>query len=200
MTFWNFDFSLFNSVRWGLRFIADEAEMAPGPTTDETPGPSTTSPPPPHGDHQGESPNWYAYLELETRDIAGVMRDGLFLTQDNVREEEGCLRKDYWPDQKSWGHTRYYTIVDPRWSGHLYVCAWDIRPVINFRLHHLTADKVELARVEDEEENTVYCYDVDAPECSANFIYDDMPMDGLWPWPKEEYEVEGQPSQPREDS
>ncbi|RSL46185.1 hypothetical protein CEP51_015971 [Fusarium floridanum] len=229
MAFWNFDLSLLNSVRRSLGFIANEAEMAPSPT-DQTPGPSTAGPPPPHGDQQEESPSriwtidfkfisdrqgvkrlgsvhslvdWTAYLDIETRDLAGIMRDGLFLTHDNVREEEGRLRSDYWPEDKSWVYTRSYTIVDSRWSGFLHVCAWDVRPVANFRLHHLTADKVEMARVEDDEENTVYCYDVDAPDCSANFIYDDMPMDGLWPWPKEECEVEGQPgqpSQPQEDS
>ncbi|RSL56906.1 hypothetical protein CEP53_006637 [Fusarium sp. AF-6] len=226
MTFWNFDSPLLNSLCRSLGFIENEAEMAPGPT-DQTPGPSTASPPPLHGDHQEESPSriwrinfnvssdyqeikrggctrplvdWYAYLELETRDLAGIMRDGLFLTQDNVREEEGRLMKDYWPEEERWGYTRSYTIVDSRWSGYLDVCAWDVRPLANFRLHHLTADKVEMARVEDEEENIVYCYDVDVPDCSANFIYDDMPMDGLWPWPKEECEVEGQPSQPQEDS
>ncbi|KAI8717738.1 hypothetical protein NCS52_00850700 [Fusarium sp. LHS14.1] len=198
--------------------MTDEEETAPFPTTYETPGPDTTDPPPPYED-QEESPkrvwqirftfmsdrqrfkkrgshrpqlDWWANLEIETWDIAGVMRDGLFLTQENVQEEEGHARHDYWPKDKSWSYTRCYTIVDPRWSGYLHVCSQDIRPVANFRLHHLTANNVSRARVEDEEDFIVYCYNVDEPEHSANFIYDDMPMGGLWPWPKEEYVVESQ--------
>lgn len=211
MASWRFDSSLLDSVCRGLGIITNEEEMAPYPTTHETPGPDTTDPPPPYEDHVESSRkiwqirfefmsdrqefkkrgslrpllDWSADLELETWDIAGVMRDGLFLTQDNVQEEEGHARHLYWPEKKRWSYTRCYTIVDSRWSGYLQVYSWDIRPVANFRLHHLTADKVCLARVEDEEEYTVYCYNVDEPERSANFIYDDMPMGGLWPWPKE---------------
>lgn len=80
--------------------------------------------------------DWAAKLELETWDLAGVMRDGLFLKLD-------------------------------------------IRPVASFRLDHLSADKVIKASVLDEDENTVYCYDLVKPELTTNFIYDDMPMDGL---------------------
>ncbi|RSM04203.1 hypothetical protein CEP52_006969 [Fusarium oligoseptatum] len=142
MAFWNFDLSLLNSVRRSLGFIANEAEMAPSPT-DQTPGPSTAGPPPPHGDQQEESPSriwtidfkfisdrqgvkrlgsvhslvdWTAYLDIETRDLAGIMRDGLFLTHDNVREEEGRLRSDYWPEDKKLGlhsflHYRRFAMV-----------------------------------------------------------------------------------------
>ncbi|KAL2682722.1 hypothetical protein Neosp_007177 [[Neocosmospora] mangrovei] len=218
MVFLRFDSSLLNSVCRGLGIMTDEEETAPYPTTYETPGLDATDPPPPYEDQDEPSRktwrirfefisdrqeikkrgslrpllDWDADLELETWDIAGVMRDGLFLTQDNVREEEGHAMRDYWPKEKRWSYTRCYTFADSRWSGQLHVCSWDIRPIANFRLHHLTANNVCRARVEDEKEFIVYSYNADEPESSANFIYDDMPMGGLWPWPKEEYVMERQ--------
>lgn len=216
MTSWRFDSSLLDSVCRSLGIITDGEEVASHPTTYETLGPDPTDPPPPYED-QEEPPrrvwqirfefvpnhkefkkrgsihpkrNWWARLEIETWDIAGVMRDGLFLTQDKVQEQEGHATHTYWPEDKTWTYTRSYTINDSRWSGYLHVCSSDIRAVADFRLHYLTANIVSWARVEDEEEFLVYCYDVDKPERSANFIYDDMPLGGVWPWPKEEDVVE----------
>lgn len=218
MAFWNFYSSLFGSVRRDLEATTDQGYPITHQTY-EMLGLDTTGPPPPYEDHLDEPPrkiwqikfdfksdpqefkkrgrlrpliDWYAELELETWDLTGLMRDGLFLRPDNVLEEEGHVQSDYHPEDRCSSYTRSYTIVDPRWSGHLYVTSWDMRPLASFRVGHLSASKVGVARVEDEEENTVYCYNVDEPERSANFIYDDMPMGGLWPWPKEEYVAEGQ--------
>ncbi|KAM0431007.1 hypothetical protein ACHAPT_005641 [Fusarium lateritium] len=130
--------------------------------------------------------DWPAELVLHTRDLPGVMKHGLILSPENVGEEEGHVVHQYHPDGKEWSYSRSYTLVDSRWTGQLQVCAWDMRPVSKFRLNHLSADKVRLARVGDEEGDTVYYYNVNEPELAVNCIYDDMPMDGLWPWPKEE--------------
>ncbi|KAF4458852.1 hypothetical protein FALBO_14396 [Fusarium albosuccineum] len=129
--------------------------------------------------------DWSAELTIETSDLPGVMKHGLFLGPDNVQEEEGYLKQCYSQRDKRWFYIRHYTVVDSRWSGSLEVSSWDVLPLNKFRLHHLSADKIRLAAAEDEEANTVYQYNASDPEINANYIYDDMPMEGLWPWPRE---------------
>ncbi|KAI8713007.1 hypothetical protein NCS52_01243800 [Fusarium sp. LHS14.1] len=128
---------------------------------------------------------WTASLDLVTRDVPSMMRDGLFLTQGNVDEKENHVKQTH---TKGIGnlHNRCYTVTSSTWSGHLYVCAATVRPVANFRLHHLSADKVFTASVGNHGGDTVYRYDVRRPENNANYMYDDMPMEGLWPWPRKE--------------
>jgi hypothetical protein len=129
---------------------------------------------------------WTAQLYVTTWDLPGLMRDGLHLTPENVQEQDNHFK---WGSLLEGGkivYPRSYTVIDSRWSGHLHVCAWTATPLVNFRIHHLSAAKVLTASVGDDKEKLMYCYDLDRPEHSFNCVYDDMPLDGLWPWPKRE--------------
>ncbi|EEU34070.1 uncharacterized protein NECHADRAFT_85559 [Fusarium vanettenii 77-13-4] len=138
-------------------------------------------------DSLGDKPeDWTAHLDLVTSDLPSLMHDGLYLTQENVQVLENYVHKDYSEERKRYFLRRYFTIVDPNWSGKLSVASWNYEAVRDFRIQHLSADKVHNAKVSNSDGNTVYYYDMSNPEKNANYIYDDMPMRGLWPFPRKE--------------
>ncbi|UPL02047.1 hypothetical protein LCI18_012981 [Fusarium solani-melongenae] len=128
---------------------------------------------------------WTAQLDLVTRDIHSMMRDGLFLTCENVRQEENHVKQTYTEGIGNL-HNRCYTVTSSKWSGYLNVCAGAVKPVASFRLHHLSAENVFTVSVGNHKSYQIYRYDARRPENNANYLYDDMPMEGLWPWPRKE--------------
>ncbi|KAL2671348.1 hypothetical protein Neosp_013930 [[Neocosmospora] mangrovei] len=138
-------------------------------------------------DSLGDKPeDWTAHLDLVTSDLPSLMHDGLYLTQENVQVLENYVHKDYSDKRERYFLRRYFTIVDPKWSGKLSVASWNYEAVRDFRIQHLSADKVYNAKVLNSDGNTVYYYDMSNPEKNANYLYDDMPMRGLWPFPRKE--------------
>ncbi|KAI8656461.1 hypothetical protein NCS56_01250200 [Fusarium sp. Ph1] len=135
---------------------------------------------------QDTSEDWTAHLDLATSDLPSLMHDGLYLTQENVQVLENYVHRAYSDKRKRYFLHRYFTVVDPKWSGKLCVVSWNYEAVRDFRIHHLSADKVHNAMVSNSDGNPVYYYDVLNPEKNANYIYDDMPMSGLWPFPRKE--------------
>ncbi|KAJ4318482.1 hypothetical protein N0V84_006807 [Fusarium piperis] len=133
---------------------------------------------------------WTACLDLTISDVPSLMQDGLYLAQENVQERENHVHEIYANEHKRYYLRRCFTVVDTKWSGRLGVTSWTYEPVRDFRIHHLSADKVYNAQVLDKDGNVVYCYDMCKSYKNANYMYDDMPMDGLWPWPKKEREEE----------
>ncbi|WAO94705.1 Hypothetical protein NCS54_01230000 [Fusarium falciforme] len=156
-----------------LRFSSDPENLLRDPPQDTTKG-------------------WTASLDLVTSDLPSLMHDGLYLTPENVRELENHVQRSYSNRSKRYFLSRYFTVVDLKWSGKLCVTSWDYEPVGDFRIHHLSADKVYNAQVLNKDGNAVYYYDMRSPGKNANYIYDDMPMSGLWPFPRKEEGVKDQ--------
>lgn len=144
---------------------------------------------------KGKPPNdpnsyWCADLDIITTDIVGLMREGLYVSQDNVKVQDNHVRWGRHPrDQTKWMWYRHYTLVHPKWSGRLVVQTVSFELASEFRLEHLSADGVYKARAQAMAgfDNSVYWYEVRNPHASRmNFILDDEPLPGLWPWPKKE--------------
>ncbi|KAF4974675.1 hypothetical protein FZEAL_8446 [Fusarium zealandicum] len=147
--------------------------------------------------HSGEpldlDVGWTAQLSLTTWDLPGIMNNGLYLTQENVQVRDNHFKACFLEQHRRLICNRSYTVADPRWSGHLHVCSWSTKIVMDFRIHHLSPEKVLLARVNNQEGGCVYYYNLHLPGNDANCLYDDMVLDGLWPWPKREGdEAEGE--------
>ncbi|KAM0563130.1 hypothetical protein ACHAPJ_000844 [Fusarium lateritium] len=136
--------------------------------------------------HIDKANGYSAHLLLKTTDIVGLMRDGLDLTPENIKVEENHLERRYEEQEQRWYWYRHYTLVDPRYSGFLTVRAWDRKVTSKFRVDDLSADKVYLAVVGNKSEDFVYHFDLFHPEVNANYIFDDMPMEGLWPYPRKD--------------
>ncbi|KAJ4133784.1 hypothetical protein NW768_005372 [Fusarium equiseti] len=134
--------------------------------------------------------DWSADLDIITTDIVGLMREGLYVSQDNVKVQDNHVRWEKHPaDQTKWMFHRHYTLLHPQWSGRLVVRTMTFELASEFRLEHLSADGVykAWARATTGSDNSVYWYEIRNPHYSRiNFILDDEPLPGLWPWPKKE--------------
>lgn len=52
-----------------------------------------------------------------------------------------------------------------------------------FRIEDLE-NNMFVAGAKNERRRVVYFFDARDPESNFNVIYDDMPLEGWWPWPK----------------
>lgn len=140
---------------------------------------------------------WFGHIDIETADIVGLMQEGLFLSQENVKVQESYITPFYSQKLKMWYCDRHFTLVDQRWSGTMLVRATNSRVTSKFRIEHLTADRVYAAEVVDavKVNNWYYTFSREVPESNANYILEDTMMEGLWPWPRKDLEFEGGPQE-----
>ncbi|KAH7244149.1 uncharacterized protein BKA55DRAFT_541064 [Fusarium redolens] len=137
---------------------------------------------------------WEAHLELSTTDIVGLMREGLHVSQGNVNVQESCLTMRPDPQEcQMYCYDRHFTLSGPSWKGNLVVTTLSLPIANNFRVEHLSADQVfrSLACDVSKGENWVYIFLIDKSEDNANYILDDTPLEGLWPWPRKEHIIQG---------
>lgn len=118
------------------------------------------------------------------------MRRGLYWSTANIRKERGFViqglqRKD------GWNHMRVYILEDlgqdhqgPEWVAELKVSSMTISTLRNFRLDWLSMESISAVGAWNWDNQCIYQYDAADPDVRFNAIYDDMPLDGVWPWPK----------------
>lgn len=135
---------------------------------------------------------WFAVLDITTTDIVGLMQEGLYVTQEILQVQDNKLQWKFWPAHQVTYFYRQFTLIHPKWSGELTVRTANVAVAKEFRLEHLSADRVHLAHANAMTgvENNVYWYDPLLP-VAVNFILDDEPLPGLWPWPKKQLYGEG---------
>ncbi|KAF5245322.1 hypothetical protein FANTH_7444 [Fusarium anthophilum] len=132
---------------------------------------------------------WEAHLVLYTSDIVGLMRKGLYVSKENVILKESCLTMSpCQPELKTYYYNRHFTLTGPSWKGNLVVTTLSCPIATNFRVEHLSADKVSRCYASDISKTQCWAYNftIDKPEVNANYILDDTPLEGLWPWPRKE--------------
>jgi hypothetical protein len=137
---------------------------------------------------------WVAILCVKTRDVPRLMREGFFWSTENVVPEEGYMSSETrreWTDQ-GLRHRRTWMLADksndeaPRWVGRLDVISLSRRILPGFRLQNLSRGNVYAARAWIAHRQ-IYNWDCRwADEYNYNCIYDDTPLRGWWPWPREE--------------
>ncbi|KAF5696182.1 hypothetical protein FMUND_15767 [Fusarium mundagurra] len=137
---------------------------------------------------------WEAHLVLYTSDIVGLMREGLNVSQHNVILKESCLTMSpCQPEHNTYYYNRHFTLTGPCWKGNLVVTTLSCPIATNFRVEHLSADKVVRCYASDISKTECWAYNfvIDKPEVNANYILDDTPLKGLWPWPRKERITQG---------
>ncbi|KAI0161013.1 hypothetical protein GGR52DRAFT_155721 [Hypoxylon sp. FL1284] len=138
---------------------------------------------------------WYARMDVKCRDVPLLMCEGFHWTTANVVKEDGMIR-DAHPLLPPLGVglrrctvTRYYTLRDlqkpPRWTACLRVHAAALEVLSGIRLETWTPDMIRDARAYGLQRALIYQYLEHRPNDNFNAIYDDMPLSGWWPWPKE---------------
>ncbi|PHH60122.1 hypothetical protein CDD80_1672 [Ophiocordyceps camponoti-rufipedis] len=143
----------------------------------------------------GRSPTrWEAVFDVYAADVPALMRQGFYVTKENVRESKNSFTASLSETNKRHGWTKgrnYYLEHNSsftwggRWHGYLTVFANDLSTLSNFRIEHLTVEAIQLAEAWNRQGEPVYAFHCEYPNQSWNAIYDDMPMKGLWPWPRD---------------
>ncbi|TRX93765.1 hypothetical protein FHL15_005441 [Xylaria flabelliformis] len=140
--------------------------------------------------------DWGAVLMVKCRDVPCLMREGFHWDGANVIREEGYIdhERDFTcshrrKDGKCWVSTRHYYLKDlqqpQRWVATIKVFALDPETVYQFDLiNRLSRESMQWATAINQSSghyiyNWHYCTPV-----RFNAIYDDMPMEGWWPWPR----------------
>ena len=140
-----------------------------------------------------QAASWAATFVIRCDDVSRLMREGLFWTPDNVIPEEGHL---FGPVHRSWlakglRHGRSWILADKsngenlRWVGRLEVSARLCEIFQAFRLQTLSMENVSHVYAQNGNGQMVYNYLRCWPGKDCNYIYDDNPLEGWWPWPKE---------------
>jgi hypothetical protein len=150
-------------------------------------------------DHYAEirSQDWYAVLAVKCHDVPRLMREGFHFDASNVIREEGYMGNPETElvraDGKRYTGTRHYFLKDTqrpqRWIATIQVHAISNAILYRFQLSQLKRECINHALAEDQFGHIIYVYQLGAPWACFNAIYDDMVMEGLWPWPRNEREV-----------
>ncbi|KAF9880371.1 hypothetical protein CkaCkLH20_02325 [Colletotrichum karsti] len=138
---------------------------------------------------------WVAQLHVKARDLPRLMREGFYWNLDNF-----CLESTYIEEKIDSGGpanvgftcTRNYYLSDidhgnnAQWAAKLSVYARNVGTLSRFRLPNLQLGHVALVTAIDPRctGRKLYKFDRFHPDKNFNAIYDDMPMDGWWPWPR----------------
>ncbi|KAI8949607.1 hypothetical protein F4801DRAFT_591005 [Xylaria longipes] len=151
--------------------------------------------------------DWIACLVVKCFDVPRLMREGFHWDASNVIKEEGYIEygnKD--PNVATWesASTRWYFLTDThqpgRWIASLAVEASDVNILYNFDLNQLSRELVKSVLALNQNQQHIYRYRAHAfpdkfyniaerPMLGFNMIYDKMPMEGFWPWPRKENEA-----------
>lgn len=145
---------------------------------------------------RSNSLDWQARLEITAKDIPSLMKHGFYCGEANVQPKKGYMLfqeelrelRDDVTKSDDWVYGRCYSLRDlghdPQWVASLWVYAHEISELAQFRVKQLAREDIFSAWALDSEGRTLYNFDYNCPDDSINVIYDDMPMEGLWPWPR----------------
>lgn len=147
---------------------------------------------------RGEQP-WFGRLSVKTENVPQIMKQGLAIAPESILQEEGCVRftKDAPEDwmQDKWPYTRHWYLRDtaqqqdgggPRWMAHLACLAASFETLARIRPCDITHHQVDncTASAGSETGPRIYHFDRKRPRESINCVYDDLPLEGLWPYPR----------------
>ncbi|SPQ20816.1 1ec8cfd3-4f7b-49aa-a85e-3e79e75486b8 [Thermothielavioides terrestris] len=137
---------------------------------------------------------WMVDLLVGCADIARLMREGFFWSAADVLPEQGRIAKRLpaeWADS-GFRHCRVWILMDrshgdaPQWVASLELFARSFELLPRFRLQDLSPQNICEAVAWVPSGDVVYNYDCRSPGRNCNCIYDGMPLQGWWPWPKDE--------------
>ncbi|KAI1759378.1 hypothetical protein GGR53DRAFT_149972 [Hypoxylon sp. FL1150] len=141
---------------------------------------------------------WLGEIEVKCHDVPLLMREGFHWTTANVIKEEGYAEEispalaelGLGRPNNTYTVTRSWCLQDlqqqqpPRWTACLQVHAPTYDVISGIRLENWTIDMVHYVRAWGLSKKLIYNFDASRPQENFNCIYDDMPLAGWWPWPK----------------
>ncbi|KAK9416593.1 hypothetical protein SUNI508_09699 [Seiridium unicorne] len=146
---------------------------------------------------------WVGEMWIKCDDVPMLMREGLNITSANLVLEEGYIDLHQGPEefrvQPDWHLTRHFYLRDveqepPRWVAILQAHSDSLTTLRGIRLDTISFRNVNSAYAYGVSGKSVYQYTRWAPDEAFNAIYDDMPLEGWWPWPRREPPNTNQPT------
>ncbi|KAK8130687.1 hypothetical protein PG999_003067 [Apiospora kogelbergensis] len=143
--------------------------------------------------------SWWGYLRVKTANVPRLMQEGLSFGPENMLSEEGymCLTPKAFPAPDGstaqdvtakWPHVRHFYLRDtrwsPRWLAHLECAGTDNAALAGIRPCELTHHHVVQCVAWASKNSQIYNFVRQRPQDFVNCVYDDMPLEGLWPHPK----------------
>ncbi|TRX96170.1 hypothetical protein FHL15_002894 [Xylaria flabelliformis] len=137
--------------------------------------------------------DWVAILMVKCHNVPRLMREGFHWDAANVIREEAYVDQDFTfarfrQDRKCWAGTRHYFLKDlqqpPRWIATIEVFALNQTTLFQFKLNKLSRETTKWATANNQSGHQIYHWHRGFPDSWFNVVYDDMPMEGWWPWPK----------------
>ncbi|KAJ8124449.1 hypothetical protein O1611_g9191 [Lasiodiplodia mahajangana] len=138
--------------------------------------------------------DWAALLIVKCHDVPCLMREGFHWDGANVIREEGYIDCDFTyarrrQDRRRWANTRHYFLKDlqlpSRWVATIKV--WGLNPgtTCQFDLNQLSRERsMQWAAATNQSGHSIYHWHYCSSILRFNAIYDNMPMEGWWPWPR----------------
>ncbi|KAH8166143.1 hypothetical protein CIB48_g2102 [Xylaria polymorpha] len=143
-----------------------------------------------------EVQDWEALLLAQCRDVPLLMGEGFYWGSDNVVNEDGFINGSiHTMDQVQrmgtrWTGSRHYYLKDlqqpPRWVAMLQVYAVLTETLHHFDLSQLSWNKITNGTAVDRADVQIYQYYHGKPDDCFNYIYGYIPLEGDWPWPRED--------------
>ncbi|KAI1186065.1 hypothetical protein F5B17DRAFT_441350 [Nemania serpens] len=146
--------------------------------------------------------DWGAILHIKCSDVPRLMREGLYWDTDNIITEDGYVQRvpdllssNFQRVQKAWVGIRYYFLTDlqqpPRWTASIEVYLLSYETLHSFDVSQLSRDKIRFGEALNQSRELIYEYYHDRPQLCHNAIYNNMPMEGQWPWPRRDAQASG---------
>ncbi|KAJ0305576.1 hypothetical protein COL5a_006303 [Colletotrichum fioriniae] len=146
--------------------------------------------------------SWEARFRVRAKDLPRLMREGLHWTIANIHREAGYFEyeaKEPVMKEAGWTCTRNYYLSDlspeQNWTAKMTVCARDLQTLARFDMAKLRPEQAYTALAWTNVQPGQYIYNFErlAPGRNFNAIYDEMPMEGWWPWPKRQPDADNKP-------
>jgi hypothetical protein len=139
---------------------------------------------------------WVAVLEVKCRDVARLMREGLFWTAGNIVPGKDYISWETRPENRSLGYhyKRTWILVDKskgqarQWVGRLEVMSPRADLLLGFQVQDLSTDDVYAATATNGFRHCIYNFDRRFSHHNYNCIYGRKPLKGWWPWPRDDPE------------
>ncbi|KAI2630973.1 hypothetical protein GGR54DRAFT_179491 [Hypoxylon sp. NC1633] len=139
---------------------------------------------------------WVGQIMVKCSDVPLLMREGFHWTVANIIKEEGYVEniRPQLADMRGYDTkyrvTRYWFLQDlqqpPRWTASFQAHCWDTEVASKIRLEDWTTDMIHSTHAYGVSGKLIYRFYAmkGHMQYSINVIYDSMPLEGWWPWPK----------------
>ncbi|RYP68498.1 hypothetical protein DL771_006650 [Monosporascus sp. 5C6A] len=131
-------------------------------------------------------------MQVKCDDVPRLMREGFHWTAANTVQEDGSIEYERGKAiirtiRTKFTMSRHLFLTDlqqpARWIAHLQFYATTPEVLSNFRLSHLSKRMIMLMTAWNVNSHMIYNFQAWKPQKAYNAIYDDIPLEGWWPWP-----------------